>query len=317
VPLHVSAHYTLSTTEAPNGAVFYAQRPVVGERGTLSHRSAAKVVRVVHGNRAPAVAEHAPAPVLALAANRTSLYVVTTQQVVKYSRSTGAKLRTWALPAKSTYAGAVLTTGWLYVDSAFECDFCGYEPSTLVAINMRTHATHTVSTNVARGSVTARGRHVYYGNLSVGHLFKTTATAPRNHHTARSPTVGLFDLGFFGNRILTWGIDKDGVHASLWLIDPRTMKVVFTRRIKSPQAFDIVETAHGPVMSNSTCPPELPADACTSPNAGELGDVVSDTSLRSGAQTNPLVVPGVYFLIGPRPAAITVGVGGYQLVRIS
>jgi hypothetical protein len=281
VSLGLSSNDVLAIAEAPNGAVFYAPHPVIGAMGGIKHAAAAKVIRVIDGTKPAAVAEHAPNPVLALAANTGSLFVVTTKQTLKYSRSTGALEHSWSLPATSSYATATLTSQWLYVDSAFECDACGYEPTTLTAINLRSYATHAVGTKVTPGSVAARGGNVYYGlNTTSGHIVRTTPTAKKNHYTRRSPKVGLATIGFFGGKILTWGSAPNGTDSDLYLVNPSTMDVFF-RSIPSAGAFDIVE-APTPIYSNSTCPQQIPASKCHSATFGELGNQISRQSLTSG-----------------------------------
>jgi hypothetical protein len=313
ISLHLPAHDQLVVAEAADGTVFYAPHPVVGEMGGLSGVAAAKVIRVVDGAKPEQVAEHAPGPVLALAAGKSSLYAVTSTQVVKYDRSTGKLTHTWSLSSTSTYAAATLTPDWLYVTSAAESDFAGFQYATLTAINTRTHHTHTVSTKVFPGSVAAKGGHVYYGG-SLGHLVKTTPTAKKNHHTAASPKIALNTVGFFGGKILTWGSAPNGTDSDLYLVNPSTMDVFF-RSIPSAGAFDIVE-APTPIYSNSTCPQQIPASKCHSATFGELGNQISRQSLTSGALTDSVSVPQVDFLIGPKPAAITTKDGVYRLVRI-
>jgi hypothetical protein len=318
VSLGISSHNVLAITEAANGAVFYAPHPVVGEKGGITHGAAAKVVRVIDGTKPTTVAEHAPNPVLALAANTGSLYVVTTKQALKYSRTTGALEHSWSLPATSTYAAATLTSQWLYVDSAFECDFCGYEPTTLTAINLHSHTTHVVGTNVVPGSVAARGDNVYYGLNTIHGSFvvKTTPTAKTNHYTVRSPKVGLSVIGFFGGRILTWGVIPNGSQADLFLLNPSNL-AAFSRDIASESAFDVVATAGGPVYIDSSCPQQIEPSSCHSATIGTLGDQVSRLSLTTGAQADSISLANIAYLIGPKPAALTITGGSYHLVRIS
>lgn len=318
IPLHVGQARRLDVAEAPGGAVFYAPYPDFSAKGKIKHGAAAKVVRVVDGTHAPAVAEHLVRPALAIAASKTTLYIATTKQVLSFSRKSGKPLRHWPLPHRSTYASLALASKWLYVDSAFECDFCGYEPTMLVAINL--HSTrsseHTVATKVAPGTLVARGPDVYFGVIR-GHLVRTTAEAPTNHAAARSPHVGLSVLGFFGDRLLTWGPTKSGKHAALWVLNPATLAVKSTRTLTSESAFDLIPTPDGPVYSDSTCPRQLAAGDCTKPSVGELGTEVSQYDLASGELSNSVPVQGVDFLLGPKAAAITVVGGTYHLVRIA
>jgi hypothetical protein len=116
---------------------------------------------------------------------------------------------------------------------------------------------------------------------------------------------------------VTWGLDKDGGATSVWLLNPNALNVSFTRTISSEQAFDVVATGTGPVFSNSTCPQQLAASRCHSSNIGRLGDQISRLNLESGVETDSVSVKGVDFLVGPKPAAITVTGGRYHLVRVT
>jgi hypothetical protein len=90
----IGSLYTNAFAEAPNGAVFFS-------RGA--------VVYVVEGSRAPVIALHAGATVLALGANDSDLFVETGLRVTEYSRATGSPVRHWTLTSLSA---PVISAAW-------------------------------------------------------------------------------------------------------------------------------------------------------------------------------------------------------------
>lgn len=119
-PLHVVLHdaypvtYSASQTppgvisaEAPDGSVFAAFGPE--QPGAAVVAPPGSAVYVVDGNQPAQVAEHATAPVTALAADDTYLYVAgSDSQIFEYNRSTGALAGTWnvAQPVRLMVASA-------------------------------------------------------------------------------------------------------------------------------------------------------------------------------------------------------------------
>ena len=79
--------------EAPDGTVFVARLSTGAPVPTA--------VWVVRGDDAPEVAQRAPGGVDALAADAKNFYIATSRTVRAFSRSTGKRVGTWALPAFS------------------------------------------------------------------------------------------------------------------------------------------------------------------------------------------------------------------------
>jgi hypothetical protein len=92
--LSINAGIVITTTEAPNGAVFFARQSTTTPTPS--------VVWVVDGTSSPTVAEHLAHGASALAADTKNLYVVNYKQITVFSRQTGDQIRSWALPKFNT-----------------------------------------------------------------------------------------------------------------------------------------------------------------------------------------------------------------------
>jgi hypothetical protein len=91
VSVPVPANVQITAAEAPDGAVFVSAE---------SHDTATTTVVWVVDPTGPAeIAEHVNGGVSALAADATNLYVVTGDNVIGYTRSTGNQMGQWKLPA--------------------------------------------------------------------------------------------------------------------------------------------------------------------------------------------------------------------------
>ena len=97
IPLGVSSSGPEVAAEAPDGTVFVANPPSAD-------------VLVIHGDSAPAVAEHVQGTVSGLAADATSLYVATATAAYQFDRAGGAQTERWSVqgPGSLTIAGGVL-----------------------------------------------------------------------------------------------------------------------------------------------------------------------------------------------------------------
>ncbi len=94
VAVPIAANVQITAAEAPDGSVFVAPE---------SHDSPTPtVVWVVDGNTPAAIAEHVAGGVSALAADSANLYVVSGNNVLGYSRSTGNQMGQWNLPPINT-----------------------------------------------------------------------------------------------------------------------------------------------------------------------------------------------------------------------
>jgi hypothetical protein len=94
IRLPINAGTTITTAEAPNGAVFFARQSTTTPTPT--------VVWVVDGASSPTVAEHVSRGASALAADTKNLYVADYKRFTVFNRQTGDQVRSWALPDFST-----------------------------------------------------------------------------------------------------------------------------------------------------------------------------------------------------------------------
>jgi hypothetical protein len=142
--------YANAFTEAPNGAVFFS-------RGA--------VVYVVEGSRAPVIALHAGATVLALGANDSDLFVETGLRVTEYSRSTGGPLRHWTLTSLSapvTSAGLYVVGGTVWAWTDWATDGSGFEYAQVDRMHTSSSAVHVVDKDAFPGDMSADGAGLYF-----------------------------------------------------------------------------------------------------------------------------------------------------------
>jgi hypothetical protein len=145
-----SSLYANAFTEAPNGAVFFS-------RGA--------VVYVVEGSRAPVIALHAGATVLALGANDSDLFVETGLRVTEYSRSTGGPLRHWTLTSLSapvTSAGLYVVGGTVWAWTDWATDGSGFEYAQVDRMHTSSSAVHVVDKDAFPGDMSADGAGLYF-----------------------------------------------------------------------------------------------------------------------------------------------------------
>jgi hypothetical protein len=310
ISLHLATTTALLGAEAPDGTFFYVPQPQRDNFGAIKPGTpGTKVVRVVDGHAAPTVAEHAPAPVVGLAADDTDLYVATPRRVIRYSRATGAEVRSWHLLANPVDLAQIVLAGrWMYISAGFQCDSCGIEYNTLLSINVVTGGRHLLAQVGPNGIAATRG-HVWYTHLGGG-LARSTPTghsseakfSPRNF----TMVLGRFRLGIV---IATAGPHKTTVR----VIDPVGTGV----RYRWPASSDLVPElvpglTGGGYYSDAQCPAIIAGSEC----GNDLGTTVSRVSLRTGQLHGAVRIPGIAYLVGPKPAVVTANHASYRLVRI-
>lgn len=98
-------------------------------------------VLVVKGHASPVTFLTAPAPVLALCATSSALYIETSKSVLEYEISNAAYVGTWSLPSglgpsKNTQAGMSVEGGHLWTWTDWSTDQSGYEYGSVVEFNL-------------------------------------------------------------------------------------------------------------------------------------------------------------------------------------
>jgi hypothetical protein len=130
-------------TQAAGGAVYYVRN--------------AKVYKV-HGTHAPVLVLDASAPVLAVAASRSDLYIETGKTVIEVDLATGVSVRHWHVssPQAVTQAGLYLVGRTLWSWTDWETDSSGLEYATVSRISITSAAVHQV-TSLANPDVFVAG----------------------------------------------------------------------------------------------------------------------------------------------------------------
>lgn len=273
--------------EAPDGTVFYA---------------AGQLVMVVNGTGAPQAAEHPGAEVLGLGASSTTLYVVTPQALIAYSRSTGDQTGRWALtgsPATPTTAGmAVGGNGDVWVWTDWATDSSGYEYAMVYAVQPGAAKPDVLSTTAQPGSLVTDGTHAYFLAASHnGHATSLMEASPGSQASsvAAAPTQAL--VGFSQSRVVLYA--QPG---SLYTYTPGAAGTsVVSTSVAEPVG--VAGTTAGLLFL--TCS----IHACTT---------VTQVDQSSGTPQVSVVVPASSeILLGPDPAVLGVESGHLHLVRLS
>lgn len=277
--------------EAPNGTVFFS-------RGS--------VVYAVVRNSAPAVAEHAGGQVLALAANRTELFVQTGLTVTAYSRSTGAALRHWALtsPVTPITAAGLLAVGntvWSWTDWA--TDQSGFEFAKLSMFSATSATVHAIDSQMYPADWAAGTSGLYYEDVrSPGNTNHLAHVTPGGTLTTKTQPDADAPMALSGGRI-----DVLSFHNGHQNIDTYSMTTL--ARLSSAHASNaaraIAGTTAGLVALVQPCA-EL---ACLNATVSKL----AVTGHASGAVTLPRAFE---LLAGPQAAVIEVVNRHVFLVRI-
>jgi hypothetical protein len=283
-------------TEAPNGSVYYTHG------GT---------VYVVNGNSGPSPVTALRSPVLALAANRTFLFVQTGRTVYEYKRSTEAYAgHTWTLPvpARTTSDGMVAAGGtlWSWVDYA--TDESGFQYATAsVLITSTGHSKVISKNNVYPGDVTAGPADLYFetvrGDGANGYIDLATPTGSVRRHS---------DVNLDAPAALAGGrLDLLAVHDnnSRTYVDSFSDSTLATRssRPVSGDYRDVAGTSAGLLVLKEPCA----SFVCKYATVGVLNPA-------TGAVSRAVRVSYGYTLLsGPVPAALSTSGGKIYLVRLA
>jgi hypothetical protein len=286
-----AAHGRPVAAEAPDGAVFFADGPVV---------------MVVEGDKAPADAEHPGATVLGLGASASTLYVVTPQALIAYSRVTGDKTGRWALtgsPSTPTTAGVVVAANgdvWVWTDWA--TDFSGYEDAMLYVLPPGAAKPVVVSRAAEPGSVTTDGTHGYFvadGNSGASLMTATPAAGGSAGVGLQTvgPVPGESVIGFSRSQVVLYSQPDQ-----LYTYAPGSGAPVVVKTHDALQPVLVAGTSSGLLFltcAKQGCSTLVPVDQTT------------------GASGKPASVPASgEILLGPDPVVVGVESGDLHLVRL-
>jgi hypothetical protein len=292
-PLHGSrialgatgSRYTNAFAEAPNGAVFFS-------RGA--------VVYVVEGSRAPVIALHAGATVLALGANDSDLFVETGLRVTEYSRATGSPVRHWTLTSLSapvTSAGLDVVGGTVWAWTDWATDGSGFEYAQVDRMHTSSSAVHVVDKDAFPGDMSADGAGLYFETVhgvtdDLAQASPTTSAVRYRKAPVDAPLAlagGRVDLLAFGSSA-----------ADVLSYDASTLALVSSKRVPETDG-SIVGTGLGLLVLARSA--------------------VGRLNVATGGTSGALRTPGPYQLLNGPAVVEATGVHGAHanlfLVRIS
>jgi hypothetical protein len=286
--------YGSAFTEAPNGTVFFSR---------------AAVVYVVEGDRAPGIALHAGATVLALGANDADLFVETGLRVTEYSRATGSALRHWtltSLAAPVTSAGLDVVGGTVWAWTDWATDGSGFQYAQIDRIQTSSPAVHVVNKDAFPGDMSADGAGLYFetvhGTTDDLALASPTTSAVRYR---KAPVDAPLALAAGRVDLLSFGASA----ADVLSYNASTLALVSTKRV--PETDDSISgTGLGLLVLDQPCS----GFPCSSASVGRLDPA-------TGATSGALPTPGAYQLLnGPAVIEATSVRGTHAdlfLVRVS
>jgi hypothetical protein len=283
-------------TEAPNGSVYFTHG------GT---------VYVVNGSSAPSAVTALKASVIALAANKTDLFLQTGRTVYEYSRSTEAYAgHTWTLPvkAKPVTAGliAVGATLWSWVDYA--TDRSGFEYATASVLNTATGHSKVISrNNVYPGDMAADTAGLYFqtvrGNGANGYVDKAASSGSVRRHSDANLDA---PAALAGGRLDLLAVHDSNTHTYIDSFSASTLATLGSHRTSGDYR-DIAGTSAGLLVLNGACA----SFVCRNGFVGVLNP-------RTGSASGFVRVTYAYSLLpGPVPAALSDAGGKLSLVRLA
>ena len=272
-------------TEAPDGDVYYSK---------------GSVVYLVKGDHAPVAALRASAPVLAVAANSSDLFVDVGNKVSAYALSNGRPLGTWTLPsiAKVTSAGlyTVGDTVWAFTDWA--TDESGFEYANADRFSLSSPTVHRVTANNAYpADMAADSAGLYYEGIAGtgSYLYRAAGSgSPRRHADVNIDAP----LALAAGSVYLLAIhENQGGNTYLDAFRGSTLGPVFSKRVSNRDT-DIAGTGIGLLL--------LGAGKVSVLNAG------------NGQAGSALSVPGAVILVpGPSAAVVTLSHSTTYLLRLA
>jgi hypothetical protein len=297
VPLgSVGTFTTPDFSEGPIGAVFYSIGPNV---------------YVVNGAKPPVLALTASRKVLAVAANKTELFVETGKTVTGYSRSNKQVLRRWTLASRFRITSAGLIpvgrTVWSWTD--WSTDQSGFEFANVNEFSTSSSKVHRISSNNAYpADMAANPAGLYFEtvrkNQANGYLVHVTPA--RTVHRVLDVNVDA-PMALAGGRVELLAVHfGNNPHTFLDSYSASTLAHKFSRRV-SAAVVDIDATGAGLLEISAACPSRV----CS-------GARISVLNPRTGAASSPLAVPFAnVFVAGSHPVVLTEVGGELNLVRLA
>ena len=283
----LGSSFNFEFSESPNGSVYYS-------RGST--------VYVVHGTSAPVVVLHATGHVLAVAANRTELFVEVGRKVTGYRLSNGVAgvtLRHWTLftTFKPTSAGLLPVGGTVWAWTDWATDMSGFEYANVSRFKTSSGTVHLVGSNDANpADMAANSAGLYYEQVIGANDHLTHVRPSGSVHRVHDVNLDA-PLALAGGRVALLAFHRNS-HLYLDSFDASTLARKFSKRFSSND-FDIAGTGAGLLMLS-------------------ISGKISQLNASNGSLRSSVIVPDAATLVpGPSAAVITVTGGNFFLIRLA
>jgi len=295
LPVTYSAGQTppgVISTEAPDGSVFAVFGPEQAGAAVVAPTGSA--VYVVDGDQPAQVAEHATAPVTALAADDAYLYIAgSNSQIFEYNRVTGALAGTWNVAQSVRLMAAAAGKVWAVLG-----DVTGGQVVEIDPASGRVTAVGTDTANVE--SIAAGPQGIYYvesGGAAIVHITPggTRQEAP-THQTVNlqlSGPAAIQAVSVLGNQVLLVHNAGQGLDSSSQTYDASTLA--------GPVANAPGTAGSNLAISSLAGPLDLVVGEAAA-NGSEVGRYNLSTGAVTDAVTYPTNTWEVGPLLGPYPA---------------
>jgi hypothetical protein len=283
-------------SQAPNGAVYY---------------SIHKAIFVVNGIRAPHFVLNASGNVLAVAANKTELFVEVGSIVTGYNRSTHKVLRHWTLKSRFRITSAGLipvgNTVWSWTD--WSTDSSGFEYANLNEFSSSSSTVHRISSNsVFPADMAANSSGLFYESLNSSKVpvYLVHVTPGRVTSHVHDPNIDA-PMALAGGRVELLAVHfGSNPHTYLDSYSASTLAHKFSKRVSS-FAMDIDATSAGLLQLTAPCSSRL----CPTTKVNVLNPT-------TGAASSTLRVAFAYVFVPGSHAVVLTDVGGLlSLVRLA
>jgi hypothetical protein len=303
-PLHVVLHdayqvtYSASQTppgvisaEAPDGSVFAAFGPE--QPGAAVVAPSGSAVYVVDGNQPAQVAEHAAAPVTALAADDTYLYIAgSNSQIFEYNRATGVLAGTWNVAQPVRLMAASAGKVWAVLGGMTGGLVVEIDP-----VSGRVTAVGSDTANVE--SVAAGPQGIYYvesGGATLVHISPdgTRQQAPTNQavNLELSGPAAIQAISVIANQVLLVHDAGQGLDSSAQTYDASTLAGPLSNAAGTAGGNHAISSLAGPVD----------VEFAEVTGLSEVGRFDLSTGAVTNAVSYPADTKGVGPLMGPYPA---------------
>jgi hypothetical protein len=298
----------VTAAESPDGAVFVAPQDPTSPMPAVAW--------VIDGNGPPAIAEHVPDGIAALAADGANFYAATYSNVFAYSRATGNQDGQWTLPAVN--AANSSDDNLVSMAAAAGMVLVSITQGNAVSVYRITPSSSAAPHRLVQGLGDAIGSDgsVYYEtndhHLAVLRPTGATAAGPALAHSPNGLGGGVqYVNAAAGGAVWVSEPAGQGLDAGFSTYDATTLGPLGT--FSGSVTDSVVDTAAGPLVleaaGGASCPQAAPANPTSCVFRIDVHGAVSD----------PVGVGAAVMLLGPGPAVVAADTttNQFQLFRLS